>query len=156
MFLATVTVIGPVTAFAGTFAIIDVSVQLVIVVAVPPYRKVTVLLLCAAPKPVPVITTEEPTDPEDGDTPVIEIASIKVNCTPVLVTPPTATVTGPLVAVDGTVALMLESLHEVTLAVTLLNLTTLEPWLAPKPEPFNVTDPPMGAAGGDKLEMTGL
>jgi hypothetical protein len=80
-----------------------------------------VLLLCVAPKPVPVITTDVPTDPEDGEIPVIEIASITVNCTLPLVIPPTETVTGPLVAFDGTVALMLVLLQEVTFAATPLN-----------------------------------
>lgn len=87
---------------------------------------------------------------------MIEMASIKVNCTPLLVTPPTVTVTGPLVAFEGTVALMLVLLHEVTLAVTPLNATRLEPWLAPKPDPLIVIVPPIGPAGGLKLEMTGL
>jgi hypothetical protein len=116
----------------------------------------TVLLLCDEPKPVPVITIEVPTGPDDGEMPVIEMGSIRVNCTPLLVTPPTVTVTGPLVAVEGTVALMLVPLQEVTFAVTPLNLTRLEPWLPPKPDPFTVIVPPTGAAGGLKLEMTGL
>ena len=103
-----------------------------------------------------MITTEVPVGPEEGDIPEIEMASIRVNCTPLLVTPPTVTVTGPLVAFDGTVALMLVPLQEVTFAVTPLNLIRLEPWLVPKPDPFTVIVPPTGPAGGLKLEMTGL
>lgn len=85
------------------------------------------LLLCVGPKPVPVIVTVVPVGPEVGEMLVTESASITENCTPLLVTPSSTTVTGPLVAPDGTVAVMLVALHELTLAATPLKKT----WLLP-------------------------
>jgi len=72
------------------------------------------------------------------------------------VTPSTVTVTGPFVAVDGTWAVILVSLQELTVAVTPLNLTTLVPWLAPKPRPVSVVHAPSCAPGGARLEIVGL
>ena len=62
--------------------------------------------------------------------------------------PPSVTVTGPLVADAGTTAVILESLHEEVPAVEPLNWTVLFPWVDPKPEPVNVTLPPVLAASG--------
>jgi len=62
----TVTTTLPVVAPVGTVATIDVALQLVIVVAVVPLN-VTVLVLCVAPKFVPVIVTDVPTGPEVED-----------------------------------------------------------------------------------------
>jgi hypothetical protein len=62
----TVTTTLPVVAAVGTTATIDVALQLLIEVAAVPL-KVTMLVPCAAPKPVPVIVTEMPTAPEAGD-----------------------------------------------------------------------------------------
>ena len=45
----------------------------------------------------------------------------KANWAALLVTPLSTTVTGPLVAFDGTVTVMLESLQELTFAVAPLN-----------------------------------
>jgi len=47
-------------------------------------------------------------------------------------------VTGPLVAFDGTDAVMLVSLHDVAVAATPLNCTWLLDWLPPNPEPVIV------------------
>ena len=105
---------------------------------------------------MPVITMEVPKGPELGERPVIVIPSMTVNETPLLVIPPSETVTEPLVAPDGTVAVMLVLLQEVVLAVTPLNRTVLLPWLAPKPLPVSVIEPPTGPADGVKLEMMGL
>src|SRR5439155_16815102 len=65
----TVTMTGPVAAPSGTWATICESLQLVIVVAVPPLKD-TVLLPCVAPNPDPEIVTEAPGAPDVGDTPV--------------------------------------------------------------------------------------
>ena len=102
-----------------------------------------------------MITTEEPNGPEAGERPVTVAASITVNCALLLVAPPTVTVTGPLVAVEGTVTLMLVLLHEVTVGVIPLKLTWLLLWLVPKSVPLIITEPPRGAAGGARLEITG-
>jgi hypothetical protein len=114
------------------------------------------LLLCEGPNPVPVILNDVPIGPEDGEIPVIVRLSISVNCTPLLTTPPTVTVTGPLVAFGGTETLMLVLLQESTLAVRLLNWTVLLLWLLPNDVPAIVIRPPIGAAEGVKLEIAGV
>ena len=68
---------GPVDAPEGTTAVIDVSLQLFTVAGTR--IKVTKLLLCVGPNPVPLIGTVEPTDPPDGETPVTVSDSSTVN-----------------------------------------------------------------------------
>lgn len=67
----TVTMIGelPATTPAGTGTTMVVELQLAGVPAVPP--NVTVLAPCDAPKLVPVIVTEVPTGPKEGEMPVM-------------------------------------------------------------------------------------
>jgi hypothetical protein len=74
-----------------------------------------------------VIVTDVPTAPLVGEMEVIESASTTVNVTPLLVTPSSVIVTEPVVALDGTVAVMLVSLQELATAVTPLNCTMLLP-----------------------------
>jgi len=119
-------------------------------VPVAPYR-FAVLLLCVGPKPVPLIVMLAPTGPAFGEMLVMESCSRTVNCTPLVVIPSSVTVTGPLVAFAGTVIVMLVSLQELTPATTLLTCTVLLPWLEPKPTPFKMIDPPISAAGGERL-----
>jgi hypothetical protein len=58
---------------------------------------------------------------------------------------------------EGTVTEILVLLQLVIVVAAMpLNWTVLPLIFAPKPEPFKVTVPPMGAAGGAKLLMTGL
>lgn len=83
-------------------------------------------------------------------------ASITVNDAVLLANPSSITDTVPLVAFDGTVTVILVSVQLVTVAATLLNWTVLPLALGPKPEPFRVTVPPIGACGGDRLLMTGF
>src|SRR6267143_6493863 len=104
MLFATWTEMGPLVAAAGTAPTICVSLQL-LTVSGWPYTS-AMLLLCAAPKPAPLIVNVAPTGPAAGEKPVTESASITVNCWLLLVTPLTVTVTGPLVAVFGTTAVM--------------------------------------------------
>jgi hypothetical protein len=87
---------------------------------------------------------------------VMLAASRTLNCTELLVTPPTVTVTGPLVVLLGTVAVMLVLLQDVTVAAMPLKRSWLLPGLEPKVLPATVTVPPTGAAGGVKLVMTGV
>src|ERR1043166_6084444 len=82
-------------------------------------------------------------------------AVVIVNVTPLLETPPTVTTTGPLVAPEGTVAVIELGLQLVTAAVVPLNLTGLAPGEAPKPEPLIVTDVPTGPDAGERLVMLG-
>ena len=97
---ATVTVTAPVTAFAGTEAMIWELVQLVAVAVAPPNS--TTLLLWVAPKPLPLIVTGVATTPELGEMLVIATAEETVKVCELLMTPSLLTVSGPVV-VDGTV-----------------------------------------------------
>jgi hypothetical protein len=82
---------------------------------------VAVLLPCVEPKPVPANVTDMPMGPVLEEMELIESVPRAVNCTPLLVIPPSVTVTGPLAAFAGTVTVMLVLLQELTLAATLLN-----------------------------------
>jgi hypothetical protein len=105
---------------------------------------------------VPEIVTEVPTGPILGEIPVTESDAITVNDAVLLEKPASLTVTEPLVVPVGTVTVMLVSLQAVAVAAMPLNNTWLPLELVPKPEPVNVIVPPIGAAGGAKLVMTGL
>jgi hypothetical protein len=122
----TVTTTFPVVAPVGTVATMLVALQLVAVAAIP--LNVIVLVLCDAPKFVPVIVTLAPTNPEAGFKPVIlGPVELIVKLTPLLATPPTVTTTFPVVAPVGTVATMLVALQFVAVAAVPLNLTVLVP-----------------------------
>src|SRR5205823_2065544 len=99
----------------------------------------TVLAPCVAPKFVPVIVTAPPTAPLVGDRDVSVAVGTTVNATPLLATPPTVTVTFPVVAPLGTGTTMLVADHEVGVAVVPLNFTVLAPCVAPKFVPVSVT-----------------
>jgi len=152
----TVTTTLPVVAPVGTTATIDVLLQLVIEVAVVPLN-VTVLVPCVEPKLVPVIVTEEPTAPEDGERLVIDGVARTVNAEPPLATPPTVTTTLPVVAPVGTTAtidVLLQLVIEV--AVVPLNVTVLVPCVEPKLVPVIVTEEPTAPEVGDKLVIVGV
>ena len=68
------------------------------------------------------------------------ICGTTVNVTPLLGVLFTVTTTGPVVAAAGTVAAMLVSPQLVIVAVVPLNLTVLDPCVAPKAVPVTVTD----------------
>jgi len=82
---------------------------------------VTVLVLGDELKPVPVITTDVPIGPTPGLRPVTESASVTVNGMVLLVTPSSATTSGPLVAPDGTVSVTLVALQDETFPAKPLN-----------------------------------
>jgi len=88
---------------------------------------------CDGPNPAPLILTTDPTAPLEGRSTLIEGRTVKK--TPLLWTPPAVTVTLPLVAMNGTLAEMLVSLQEFTVAVTPLNFTFPLPWTDPNPLP---------------------
>src|SRR6185436_8171260 len=136
----TVTVTVPVVAPPGTGAAMLVADHDVGVAVTP--LNFTTLAPCAAPKFVPVIVTEALTAPLVGDSEPIVAVGTTVNVTPLLATPPTVTVTLPVVAPPGTGATMLVADHEVGVAVTPLNFTTLLPCVAPKFVPVIVTVAP--------------
>ena len=147
----TVTTTFPLVAPLGTGATIDVALQLLGVVVTP--LNLTVLLPCVDPNVVPVIVTDVPMAPVEGDNVVMEGAT--VNAAPLLAIPPTVTTTLPVVAVLGTGALICVEVQLVGVAVTPLNLTVLAPCVEPKLVPLIVIDVPTAAEVGDKLVIFG-
>src|SRR5689334_5720187 len=133
----TVTLTWPVVAAFGTVTPIDVLVQLVTVAATPLKR--ATLLPWLAPKFWPLMVTAVPAAPLAGESDVMLGPGVTVKVTPLLVVPPAAIVTGPVVAPAGTGTTMLESLQLVGVAVVPLNFTRLVPCGMPKPEPAIVT-----------------
>ena len=151
----TVTTTLPVVAPVGTFTTMLVALQLVAVPALVPLN-VTVLDPWLAPKFAPVIVTGVPTGPDVGDTPVTLGATITVKLTPLLARPPTVTTTLPVVAPAGTFTTMLLALQLVAVpALVPLNVTVLDPWLAPKFAPVIVTGVPTGPEVGETLVILG-
>src|SRR5262245_51080873 len=136
----TVTVTLPVVAPSGTGATMLVADHDVGVAVVPLNR--TVLVPCVAPKFVPVIVTEAPTAPLVGFSDVIVAVGTTVNAEPLLATPPTVTVTLPVVAPAGTGTTMLVADQLVGVAVVPLNRTVLEPCVAPKFVPVMMIEAP--------------
>jgi len=119
----TVTITAPVVAPAGTVTPMLVVFQLVGEAGTP--LKVTVLVPCVFPKPEPLMVTEAPIGPAAGDR--LLRPGKTVNTTPLLAAPFTVTTMGPVVALVGTVALMLVSLQDEGVTAKPLNLTVLEP-----------------------------
>jgi hypothetical protein len=149
----TVTTTFPVVAPVGTGTTIELALQLVGVAWVP--LKLTVLLPRLVPKFEPLIVTEVPTSPADGDRPLIDGRWITVNGEPLLLVPVTVTTTFPVVAPVGTGTTIEAALQLVGVAAVPLKLTVLLPWLAPKFEPLIVTDVPITPDAGDKLLIAG-
>src|SRR5207248_9119971 len=101
--------------------------------------KETLLLPCVAPKLVPVRVTDAVTAPLAGASEVSVAVGTTVNATPLLATPPTVTVTFPVVAPLGTGTTMLVADQELGVAAVPLNFTVLAPCVAPKFVPVIVT-----------------
>jgi hypothetical protein len=150
----TVTTTLPVVAPVGTGATIEVALQLVGVAAVP--LNVTVLVPCVAPKFVPAIVTGVPTPADDGDKALMVGVANTVNVAPVLETPPTVTTTGPVDALAGTGTAIEVALQLVGVPAVPLNVTVLEPCVAPKFVPAIVIDVPATAVNGTRLVMVGV
>src|SRR5204862_3912272 len=99
-------------------------------------------------KLVPCRVTDDPTAPDAGDTLVTFGPG---NHMPLLAMPPTVTTTLPSVAVEGSGTTIEVLLQLVGVAVLVLNLTVLEPCVAPKLFPIMVTTVPCVPVGGDRL-----
>ena len=78
-----------------------------------------------------------------------------VNVTELLETPPTDTMTDPVVAPVGTLVWILVFDQLVTAAVVPLNVTVLDPCVAPKAEPLIVTAVATGPDVGVRLVICG-
>jgi len=147
----TVTTTFPVVAPTGTGTKMLVLLQLVGVAVTP--LNVTVLDPCVAPNVVPVMVTDVPTTPLAVDMLVMPGATPKL--APLLAKPPTVTTTFPVVAPAGTGTAMLVAPQLVGDAKTPLNVTALDPCVAPNAVPVIVTDLPMAPLVGDRLVMAG-
>jgi hypothetical protein len=84
---------------------------------------------------------------------VVSVKTVKL--APLLATPPTVTITLPVVAPAGTAAAILVALQLAGVAATPLNFTVLAPCVAPKFAPLIVTDTPTNPDVGLKLDMLG-
>jgi hypothetical protein len=82
-------------------------------------------------------------------TPVVKTA-------PLLGCPPTVTITGPVVAPDGTGTTILEALQDVGVAETPLNVIVLVPWVPPKFAPVIVTEVATGPEVGVRMLIIGV
>ncbi len=82
-------------------------------------------------------------------------AATTENEMPLLATPPTVTVTLPVVAPLGTGTVMEVELQLVGVAAVPLNFTVLVPWVVPKLVPAMVMDAPTAPDAGDRLLMLG-
>ena len=150
----TVTTALPVVAPEGTTAVIDVALQLETVAVVP--LKVTVFVPCGSPKPVPVMVTNWPTTPDVGDRLPMVGGPRTVNAAPLDAMLLTVTTTLPVVAPEGTTAVIDVALQLDTVAVVPLKVTVLVPCDAPKLVPVMVTNAPTAPDAGDRLAMLGI
>jgi hypothetical protein len=145
-----VTLIFPVVAPEGTFAVILLA-ELTVNVALVPLNFTKV----APVKFVPLIVTEVPTGPLFGLNPVIFGAGEEVTVNvPALVSLPPGAVTliFPVVAPEGTVAVILLAELTVNVALVPLNFTEFTPL---RFEPLIVTEVPTGPLFGENPEMVG-
>jgi hypothetical protein len=153
--LFTVTTTFPVVAPEGTVAVMLLVVHELAVAVVP--LNVTVLLPWLPPKLDPVMVTEVPTTPEVGERLLmLGDGTVTMKFTPLLATPFTVTTTFPVVAPEGTVAVMLLAVQELAVAAVPLNFTVLLPWLEPKLAPAMVTEVPTAPEVGERLLMLGV
>lgn len=105
------------------------------------------------------MVTTVPTAPEAGltlETCGVDPTTTTVNATPLLATPPTLTITLPLVAPAGTGTTILLALQPVGEAAVPLNVTVLAPCVAPKLVPVMVTAVPTAPEVGLTLETCGV
>jgi hypothetical protein len=135
-----------------------VSLQLLGVPGVP--LKVTVLVPWVAPKPEPVIPSNDPTANEGLSMLVIDGGTITVNETPLLSCAPALTTTFPVMAPLGTLATICVSLQLVGVAAILPAdpwKVMLPPfWVAPKLVPATVTEVPTCPEEGVRLIIAGV
>ncbi|SRR5260221_2054464 len=81
------------------------------------------------------------------------VATVKVML--LLATPPTVTVTGPVVAANGTGTTIFVALQLVGTAVNPLKAIVLLPWVAPKFAPVTVTEVLARPRAGERLMIPG-
>jgi hypothetical protein len=118
----------------------------------------TIFTVCAGVRNVPLLVLTLPKFSFVLSTVIVGRlpVTVIVNVMPLLVAPPTVTVTFPVVAPLGTVAAMLVADHDVGVAVTPLNFTALVPCVAPKFAPVIVTDAPTAPLVVDSELIVGI
>jgi hypothetical protein len=129
----------------------ELIVQLVGLVRVP--LNARVLLPCVEPKPVPVMVTDVPAEPEVGER--LVILGTTPNETALLAIPSTVTTTLPVDAADGTDTTIDPGFQLVGVADAPLKVTVLMPWLEPKPEPVIVIGVPTTPDAEERVEIVG-
>src|SRR5262252_730179 len=149
---ATVTITLPVVV-DGTIAVIDVLLHAVTLALTP--LKSTVDPPWLLPKFAPAITTVAVTGAVSGVRDVKTGETVTVNVRLLLATPPTVTMTGPVVAPAGTGTVMEPVAQLVGVAVTPLKVTVDAPCVAPKLLPAITTEVPTSPAFGVKDESDG-
>jgi hypothetical protein len=143
-----VTQIFPVVAPEGTVAVIFVAELTLNVVDVP--ANVT---LVAPDRFVPLIVTEVPTGPLVGENDEMTGAAITVKFEPLVAVPSgVVTLIGPVVAPEGTCAVIFVLEFPVNVADVPLNLTVVAPMRSP---PLMVTDVPTPPLVGENDEIVG-
>lgn len=153
----TVTVIVPLVAPIGTEVVMLVAV-LAVTTAVT-LLNLTILLLGVVLKFVPVIVMDEPTAPLVG-LKLVMVGEVVIptekSTMLVAICPPTATVIFPVVAPDGTVAVILVLVGvPVMVAIVPLNLTILLAGIVLKFSPMILTTVPVAPVTGLMLLITG-
>jgi hypothetical protein len=134
----------PVVAPAGTGTRICVSLQLFVLAATPLNVTLLVLVPTVGPKFVPLMVTTVPMGPDVGLMLVMFGGGVTVNGRALLAWPLTVTMTFPVVAPVGTGTSMLVAVQADGVPAVPLNVTVLEPWVAPKFVPVIVTVAPTG------------
>ena len=102
----------------------------------------------------PLIVTAVPIGPDEGERLLI-LGDVTVKFEPLLATPEMVTTTLPLDALLGTGTAICVLLQLVGLAVVPLNVTVLDPCVAPKLDPLMVTDVPLGPDVGERPLIAG-
>jgi hypothetical protein len=117
--------------------------------------KLTVVVPCDEPKPVPRMFTEVPTEPIAGDS--LVIPGITETLTEFVEYPATVTNTGaePTATPAGIWATMLLLLQLETTAFTPATVTRLDPCVVPKAVPVSAIALPVDPDGGETLESVG-
>lgn len=136
----------------GTVTIKLVALQAVGVAVTPP--KVTVLVPCVSPKLEPLMVTDVPTGPIEGNNPVITGVTLKFLPALGMLATVTTTLTFPA-GTFGTVTVMLVELHVPTAAGLPPIVTVLVPCAAPKLAPEITICVPAGPETGETLLITG-
>lgn len=146
----------PVVAPVGTVAVMLVPVQLVTEAVLP--LKMTALVPWVAPKFDPAMVNDVPTGPEVGLKLVMAGCGVTVKAVLLLATPPTVTITFPVVAPTGTWAVILTELQAVGAidpADVPLKVRVLVPWPEPKFAPEIKTKAPTAPDDGLRLVILG-